>query len=228
MDIPKLKNFDIDTDYSKLKSFSLIRYCLQANAKAWEEFVNRFFRFILLSAFRTSRSVGLKEAGDSINDLVQEVLLKLLANDFNQMKFLIRDTKDEDEERVQLISIKTKLELITRHVIIDHLRRIKSSKFPNAIDFLSSNYIAEREKILEKIEDSAEDILLGKERLELLLNSLNMYNEKDATLLKMRYLEELTLDEIAKREETSTVNIMKRLVRAKERLRNIISKSLPL
>jgi len=105
--------------YASFSTEDLLEACFEAkNEFAWEEFVNRFNRSITLSVVRTARRWG-DPTKSVIEDLVQETLLKLFANEGRLLRVFAREHPDQ-----VLGYIKT----IATNVTHDHFRSMTTRK----------------------------------------------------------------------------------------------------
>lgn len=87
--------------------------CLSGDALAWEQFVARFTRVIYTAVRRTcDRGSARIDRGD-LEDLVQEVFVKLVKNDFATLRTY----------RPERASLVTWLTVVARSVAVDFLRR---------------------------------------------------------------------------------------------------------
>ncbi len=93
-------------------SFDL-RPCLSGEKQAWDAFVDRFCGVIHAAVARTLRAGPATASRDELQDVVQEVFLRLLRHD-------CRLLRRYDPARS---SLATYLTLIARSVALDHLRR---------------------------------------------------------------------------------------------------------
>jgi hypothetical protein len=66
----------------RLSDIELLKFCGSSNdITAWQEFVRRFHRKILLYTLRERRSIGLTDnEADAVCELVKKVYINLLAN----------------------------------------------------------------------------------------------------------------------------------------------------
>jgi RNA polymerase sigma-70 factor (ECF subfamily) len=83
---------------------------------AWSPFVDRFHGLILHVAKHTCESRGITPALDLLEDLVSEVFLQLLADDYQ----LLRSFKENS-------SLSVYLTVIARRIIVNHLLRRKGA-----------------------------------------------------------------------------------------------------
>lgn len=90
----------------------LVSRCLQADEKAWESFVQTYGGMIWAAVRKVLQSRG--AAGASlVEDVVQDLFLRLIENDFHLLK-------NYDPRRA---SLRTWLNIVSRSTAIDWLRR---------------------------------------------------------------------------------------------------------
>jgi RNA polymerase sigma-70 factor (ECF subfamily) len=65
--------------YTSSSPQDVVRACCDSDADAWQEFVSRYYRPIVLSIIRTAKTWG-EPPGRIVDDLVQETYLKLCAD----------------------------------------------------------------------------------------------------------------------------------------------------
>ncbi len=114
----------------ELSNIQLVQVCARdsRNEAAWEEFVNRFNQHIAISVIRVLRSNSdqlMSSDGlippDVINDLIQQVYVRLLDNDRQALKRF----RGEHEK-----SIFAYLARLTTTVVLDYLRRRSAGRRP--------------------------------------------------------------------------------------------------
>lgn len=93
-------------------SFDL-RGCLRGDKRAWEAFVERFAPVIHAAVRRTLRARAPRIAEEDIHDVVQEVFVRLVRDDYRRLRAF-------DASRASLV---TWLTVVARSVAIDELRR---------------------------------------------------------------------------------------------------------
>jgi RNA polymerase sigma-70 factor (ECF subfamily) len=64
----------------------LIGRCAEADPEAWEDFVRRFHRRIVLYAIRARRATARAATADQCQDLVQDVYIRLVASDYRVLR----------------------------------------------------------------------------------------------------------------------------------------------
>lgn len=111
------------TGPSERSAVALVRECgLSTDPSAWTEFVDTFNRRIVAAVIRERRLRGLatdSSAADAVSDLVQDVYLRILAND----RRALRDFRGETETAVFAY-----LARIVRATVGDRTRRDSSRK----------------------------------------------------------------------------------------------------
>jgi len=97
-----------------------LKACLRGEKAAWDAFVDRFARVIYAAVHRTLGSAAPDTGGTDVQDLAQEVFLRLIRNDYRLLKTY-------DPSRAGL---STWLTIVARSVAIDHVRRRRAKTVP--------------------------------------------------------------------------------------------------
>ena len=139
-------------------------------------------------------------------------------------KFLIKLTINE--ELAQDLVQETSLKVITN---IDKFDTKASAKFSTYLMKIAKNtyldYLKKDKKIsysldLEEISDSGfEDKVADEEELNILLKEIDKLPYEQAQAIKLKYLEEYSLKEIADKMETQTKTIKSRIYEGKEKIK---------
>ena len=104
--------------FAQLTPEALIRVCINGQAPAWEEFMRRYHRLIAGVVFRTTQKWG-ESSPATIDDLIQEIYLKLCADDYRLLRAF--DPKHPD-------AIYGYLKVIAANVVHDRLKALHSEK----------------------------------------------------------------------------------------------------
>lgn len=96
----------------------LLQRCLDGDGRAWDEFVDRYIRVIYAAVSRLAYNHLKNASSQMVDDLVQDVLVKLLRND---MKLL----RNFDPSRAKL---STWLTIVARSTTLDFLRKKRIPK----------------------------------------------------------------------------------------------------
>ncbi len=171
--------------------------CLQRQAGAWEEFVDRFIGVFIHVIRQTAhnRSVDLTPA--DIEDLCSEIFLTLLKNDFA----VLRHFKGKS-------SLATYLAVVARRVTVKSL--IQRRKGETAIQAASQASEARKSGI--ELEHASIDL----DEVRQLMNQLP---PQEAQILKLFYIDGLSYHDISTRLKINENSIGPTLHRARERLR---------
>lgn len=186
---------------SERSAVALVKDCgLSTDPAAWTEFVNAFNRRIVAAVIRERRQRGLSSeptAADAVSDLVQDVYLRLLAND----RRALRDFRGETE-----LSVYAYLARIVRAAVGDRTRRDSSQKrhaqtvpLDAGVDGEGSTPLSE---LLAASEVSSPELQMRERavpgRLRALLAGGGVPNpERDALVFELHVLEGLSAREIA-------------------------------
>ncbi len=186
---------------SERSAVALVKDCgLSTDPAAWTEFVDTFNRRIVAAVIRERRLRGLSSdpaAADAVSDLVQDVYLRLLAND----RRALRDFRGETE-----LSVYAYLARIVRAAVGDRTRRDSSQKrhaqtvpLDAGVDGEGSTPLSE---LLAASEVSSPELQMRERavpgRLRALLAGGGVPNpERDALVFELHVLEGLSAREIA-------------------------------
>lgn len=78
-------------DYGALSSSELLSVCLEPNPESWQEFFRRYQPLIASTVIKSAHRRGMTSPA-RIEDLIQEVYLKLISNDYRLLRnFVPRD-----------------------------------------------------------------------------------------------------------------------------------------
>lgn len=186
---------------SERSAANLVRDCgLSTDPTAWTEFVDTFNRRIVAAVIRERRRRGLAtdpSAADAVSDLVQDVYLRLLAND----RRALREFRGESE-----IAVYAYLARIVRAAVGDRTRRDSSQKRSARIVPLDGGVDGEGSAPLSELlaadGGSSPDRQMRERavprRLRELLAAGGVPNpERDALVFELHVLEGLSAREIA-------------------------------
>ena len=115
----------------------LLQCCLDRAPRAWQNFVDRFLGLVIHVANHVAESRGIKLDQSTRDDLVAEVFLVLVAEDFSVLRKFRRNC-----------SLATYLTVISRRVIT---RRLQTAK-----DMVANAAVVEAEEAPTRIEDVEE------------------------------------------------------------------------
>jgi RNA polymerase sigma factor (sigma-70 family) len=190
----------------KLGNTSLVRLCADepSNRDAWLEFHSRFNQRISLVILRECKKRGLMskspESGELVQDLIQDVYLKLVEKDCKALK----QFKGTSNNAIYLY-----LGTICRHVVINHILRATAQKRPQiqtSIDTplpgTHSDSAFTLKDVLELPVDNADQedqIEHLKKKIDMILDSTvkGRNSERDKIIFKLYIYEEMTPEEIS-------------------------------
>ena len=171
----------------------LLQCCLDRAPRAWQNFVDRFLGLVIHVANHVAESRGIKLDQASRDDLVAEVFLVLVADDFSVLRNFRRNC-----------SLATYLTVISRRVII---RRLNAGKIHVA---------AVRSSDPPVIDDESPNRIENVEEVHKLLSQLD---EREAAIVRMYHLEGKSYDEISQSTGLAVNSIGPVLTRAREKMR---------
>ena len=171
----------------------LLQRCLDRAPRAWQDFVDRFLGLVVHVANHTAEARGLSIDQSTRDDLVADVFLTLVANDFSVLRRFRRNC-----------SLATYLTVIARRVIVRRLRSMQQQK--GILTDVSDRPSEERPPRIENLEE-VQKLLL---RLD----------PKDANVVRMYHLEGKSYQEISRVIGMSENSIGPVLSRARDKMRN--------
>jgi RNA polymerase sigma factor (sigma-70 family) len=204
----------------------LVRDCARGDTRAWEEFVATFSRPITLAVRRTVYGAGsAAESQVPLADLVQEVFVRLVANDYR----VLREFRGATE--ASLISY---LARVARSVVVDNARfdlAKKRSATTISLDDTENEASAQVAASLRAPSESAPDRMTEAaasrraivEALDRILTGKNAV--RDALIFRLFLFEGMSAREIAQVRglEMTPPNIETVIVRTRARLRKELS-----
>ncbi|MFK8110959.1 MAG: RNA polymerase sigma factor [Rubripirellula sp.] len=170
----------------------LLQRCLDSAPRAWQDFVDRFLGLVVHVANHTAESRGLKIDRATRDDLVSEVFLTLITNDFAVLRSFRRNC-----------SLATYLTVISRRVTVRKLRSLHNGQ--------ASGFSAE---------PSAEEPPRRMENQEEVHKLLTRLDPKEANVVRMYHLEGKTYEEIGQVVGMSANSVGPVLSRARDKMRN--------
>lgn len=174
----------------------LVKRCIRREPGAWVEFVDRFKGTVQALARRYLKLNGHLPDEPELEDIVQEVFLAVIRRDFR----LLRNYD-------ATYTVKTYLGVITRTEVHRLLRRRRP---------LAST--DEELEVAGPTVPSSSDGAADAEEKEVLLRALDELPQRDAEILKLRFLREMDYREIAGALNIPETSVGQTLFRAKQRL----------
>ena len=184
---------------------ALLQRCLNREPGAWNDFVDRFLGLIYHVIHHTSylRSTPLRP--EDVEDVAAEILLQIVANDYA----LLRQFRGQ-------ASLATYLTIVARRICVHELaRRAAAREVQPKVD-----------GHVEEAEESAK-AQAGLERLEEVQKLLNKLPTREREVVRLRYLEGRSYEEISTQLHIPVNNIGPILSRAKKRLRKDVKNAPP-
>lgn len=170
----------------------LLQRCLEQAPRAWQDFVDRFLGLVIHVANHTAEARGIKIDPAARDDLVADVFLTLIANDFAVLRRFRRNC-----------SLATYLTVISRRVIVRRLMQSqRGAVATGAVDPVTE----ERPARIE-----------NQEEVQRLLTRLD---PKEANVVRMYHLEGKSYQEISRIVGMSENSIGPVLSRARDKMRN--------
>ena len=174
----------------------LVKRCIRREPGAWVEFVDRFKGTVQALARRYLKLNGHLPDEPELEDIVQEVFLAVIRRDFR----LLRNYD-------ATYTVKTYLGVITRTEVHRLLRRRRPL-------VSTDEALEEAGATVPSSSDGAADA----EEKEVLLRALDELPQRDAEILKLRFLREMDYRAIAGALNIPETSVGQTLFRAKQRL----------
>jgi RNA polymerase sigma-70 factor (ECF subfamily) len=135
----ELKFHRLAMDFRNLSLKKLLEYCLLTDDQVgWDEFVERIKPTIGGVVYNTLNHSGWCDP-DAIQDLIQNTLLKLFAKNKKALREFVPKHKDYE------ISFYGYVKKITRHVVLDHLRKTqREDPLEEAMEFAARGAFSDR------------------------------------------------------------------------------------
>lgn len=171
----------------------LLQRCLDRAPRAWQNFVDRFLGLVVHVANHTAEARGITLDQSARDDLVSEVFLTLVEDDFAALRRFRRNC-----------SLATYLTVISRRVIVRRLSSSKSTLPPTAI---SERPVADQNPARIENAEEVQQLLL---RLD----------PREANVVRMYHLEGKSYEEISRVVGMSENSIGPVLSRARDKMRN--------
>ncbi len=208
---------------NEISAVELVALCVRNHTAAWEEFVRRFHRRVVLFALRQTHKPNLNE--NDVAEIVQEVFLRLLSNDYKTL----RDFRGNTE--LELIAYLFK---ITHHVRLDLLRR-EQKHFGKMVSLDSPTKTNDSVALLQLLEagdESCPDRSLehkhSPQQVQELLKSVltGTNGSRDAIIFYLYVVAGLSARDISQMHtfSLSFTNVQTIVSRTKDRLREILNK----
>lgn len=171
---------------------NLLERCLAREARAWEDFVDRFLGLVVHVVNHTARARSVRLTEEDQEDLCAEVFMTILENDLQVLRHFRGDS-----------SLATYLTVISRRVIVRQLLKRKSIAPLSATAEPSADNGSE-----ERIQDL--------EEVQRLLEGLGA---EEAQIVRMFHLEGKSYREISSQTGVPENSIGPTLSRAREKMR---------
>lgn len=178
---------------------NLLQRCLAREPRSWENFVDRFLGLVLHVVNHTAQSRSMRLADQDREDLVSEVFMAVVRDDFTVLKQFHGKS-----------SLATYLTVIARRVVVRQLMK----KGTVATLTPSSEQVSEESGFEARISD--------RDEVDRILASLP---EKEATIVRMYHLEGKSYGEISSMMGMPENSVGPTLSRVRSKLRNRASQT---
>jgi RNA polymerase sigma-70 factor (ECF subfamily) len=177
----------------------LLERCLQGKPRAWEDFVDRFMGLVVHVVNHTAQIRGLRFSPEDRDDLVSEVFLGILKNDFAVLRHFRGHS-----------SLATYLTVVARRIVVRTIVRQKSQS-PH-----SGNGAHRRVEDVPDVRPGPGERIGDRDEVERLLEDLH---ETEAKIVRMYHLEGKSYREISSEAGVPENSIGPILSRARDRMR---------
>ena len=170
----------------------LLERCLESAPGAWQDFVDRFLGLVVHVANQTAKSRGIRIDDSTRDDLVADVFLALIANDYSVLRRFRRNC-----------SLATYLTVVSRRVVVRKLIKMARAAGPAGA--------------VEPIQDALPARIENREEVQRLLTRLD---PREANVVRMYHLEGKSYEEIGQVVGMSANSVGPMLSRARDKMRN--------
>jgi RNA polymerase sigma-70 factor, ECF subfamily len=153
---------------------NLLQRCLARKSRSWEDFVDRFLGLVTHVVNHTARSRSIRLSGQDFEDLVAEVFLAIVDDDFG----VLRRFRGQS-------SLATYLTVVSRRVVV---RELLKRKTQTNLGEVAGEHPGDHSKV------SAEERISDREEVERLLSELN---GPEAEIVRLYHLEGKSYEEIS-------------------------------
>jgi RNA polymerase sigma-70 factor (ECF subfamily) len=192
------------------KDRNLLQRCLARRQGAWEEFVNRFLGLVIHVVNHTVTTRGLDLPSSDREDLVAEVFLTLVSNDFAALRRFRGDS-----------SLATYLTVVARRVVVRELLKRKPALPGHRGE--EESLAGDRngngaEHVADPTTAAEEERIFNRDEVERLMEGLN---EQECEIVRLFHLKGKSYREIADELHVSENSIGPTLTRARAKMRQI-------
>lgn len=191
-----------------MNDLEFVRRCVSGDRQTWDDFVEKYSRLIYNYIHNVLSNRGYSTQPETVNDLYQEIFTALIKDNFKKL----RQYKAKNGA-----SLASWLRIITINFTLDFLRKQKPAV--SLDDDYKEEALSLKDRIADNRASSADEILLVKERLDILLDCIDKLNNQDKYLLEMHIYRGLNLETLKEMFKVSRSAIDMRKSRLIQRLR---------
>lgn len=184
---------------------NLLRRCLAEEPGAWKDFVDRFIGLFTHVIHHTAHARSIRATDNDVDDLLSEVFLVLLANDYRVLRNFHGNS-----------SLATYLTVVSRRVVV---KKMVERRMAEALGHVTTQ---------SKLENVAEDRTRQErqvENQEEIHNMIKQLPDADAQIVEQYHLEGKSYQQISSELDIPENSIGPTLSRARNRLRETKSKT---
>ena len=168
-----------------MEDLRFIRRCIKRDKKSWDEFVQLYSSLIYNYIYKILLTKGYPLDQSIISDIYQEIFFSLIKDNFKKL----RQFKAKNGA-----TLASWLRVITINCTLDSLRRRRP--VISLEENLSAETISLKERLPDKKFSYSDEILLNKEKLEILADCINSLNVDDKFLIEMNIYRNISLDKL--------------------------------
>jgi RNA polymerase sigma factor (sigma-70 family) len=187
----------------------LLHDCWSKKRGAWEEFVSQYSRLIYYSIHRTCRLKSYPVTPEELEDLFNEVFVLILKEDCKKLRQYRGDRG---------CSVATWLRTITTRHVLDHIRRSGRSYLRVDFEAEAEEGLVSGSLVPSSGGMSPEEILLFKEREEVVARAVSELSGEDRRFIELYYLQELSPEEVARALRVTVSTVYSRVNRLKSKI----------
>jgi len=187
--------------------------CWNKKRGAWEAFVAQYSRLIYYSIQRACQLKSYPVTPEELEDLFHEIFELLIKDDCKKLRQYRGDRG---------CSVATWLRTIATRHVLDHIRR--SGRTYLRVDFEAESEEALAESSLQEPALSPEEMLLIKEREEIVSQAIAELSEEDRRFVELYYLKELPPEDVAQALRVTVSTVYSRVSRLKSKISEKIQK----
>lgn len=167
-----------------MDDLEFVQRCIRGDKGTWDEFLNKYSRLIYSYIFNVINIKGYNLTQANIEDLFQEVIYSLIADNFKKLRCF---------KGLNGCSLPSWLRQLTINFTIDYLRKLKTP--PLSLEEESEDGFSLKEVIADNRQIQSEQVL-EKEKLSSLTDCIKRLDTDDRYFLELNINQGLSLKEL--------------------------------